>query len=151
MQITDTTLALLGAPLAAAIISLLGVVVSIAIQSRNTKRQLRSAHSLKMAEMRQDWINTLRAAMAEFQSYGVTPNLDQLSQRQFFEAGTRVELLMNPEDPLFAELQTRMSAFLTAHTEMEKHAANAPYVAACQKILKNEWQLVSRQLNANRL
>ena len=151
MTFSDTTIALFAVPLTVAVISLFGVMVSISIQTRNTRRQLRSTHALKMAEMRQDWINALRAAMAEFQSYGVTPNLDQLSQRRFFEAGTQVELLMNPEDPLFMELQQRMSAFLTAHTEADKHAANAPYVATCQKILKAEWLLVSRQLNANQL
>ena len=83
-------------PLIASALALLGVTVTIIVQWRNFNKQLQSAHALKIAEMRQAWINDLRQAMATFQSYGVTPDMNHNEQREFYEAGTRIELLMNP-------------------------------------------------------
>ena len=91
-------------PLIASSLALVGVSITIVIQWRNFNRQLRSAHALKIAEMRQAWINTLREAMVEFQSYGVTPGLNQHQQREWYAAGTKIELLMNPLDKDFVEL-----------------------------------------------
>lgn len=77
--------------------------------------------------------------MCEFQSFGVTPELNQAQQREFYQAGTKIELLMNPSDPDYADLHDRMYAFLDAQTVQDKFAANAPYVAVCQRIIKREW------------
>lgn len=88
-------------PLIVALIALAGVLFTIFVQWRSFNRQLRSSYSLKIAEMRQKWINDLRDSMATFQSYGVTPGIDQHAEREWYEAGTRVELFMNPKDPDF--------------------------------------------------
>ena len=101
-------------PLIAATIAFVGVAITILLQWRNFNRQLRSAHALKIAEMRQAWINTLRDAMSKFQSYGVTPSLNHAAEREFYEHGTRIELLMNPNDPDYQVLHDCLYRLLSA-------------------------------------
>ena len=135
-------------PLVVAVVALAGVTFTIVVQWRNFNRQLRSAHSLKISEMRQAWINNLRDAMSVFQSYGVTPELEHADKREWYEAGTKIELLMNPADPDFGELQQRMYAFLGAEDTDEKFTANPLYIAVCQRILKREWEVLKSEVNA---
>jgi len=135
-------------PLIVATLALLGVTITIVIQWRNFNRQLRSAHSLKISEMRQAWINNLRDAMAAFQSYGVTPGLDHHKKREWYEAGTKIELLMNPADPDFEELQQRMYAFFGATELGDKFSTNPQFVAVCQRILKREWEVLKSEVRA---
>jgi hypothetical protein len=63
-------------PMIAALLAFIEAIVAVLLQWRNFTKQLRSAHALKVAEMRQAWINNLREAMVSFQSYGVTPDLE---------------------------------------------------------------------------
>lgn len=135
-------------PLIVAIVALCGVTFTIVIQWRNFNRQLRAAHSLKISEMRQAWINNLRDAMSVFQSYAVTPDMDHGNKREWYEAGTRIELLMNPADPDFEELQDRMYAFLGADELTDKFTANPAYIAVCQRILKREWEVLKKEVRA---
>jgi hypothetical protein len=109
-------------------------------------RQLQLQHAAKIAEFRQAWINSLRDAMASYQSYGVTPNLGQSETREFYKFGTEIELYMNRDDPRYLELHESMYSFLSAKTTDEKYACNAPYVRVCQDILKNEWDILKREL-----
>jgi hypothetical protein len=109
-------------------------------------RQIDFQKRAKIAEFRQQWINELRHQMASLQSLGVTPNLQHQFNRRFFEAGTSIELLMNREDPRYAELQDRMYAFLYAKSLDEKFSCNAPFVSVCQDILKTEWEVLKKDL-----
>lgn len=135
-------------PLIVATLALAGVALTIVIQWRNFNRQLRSAHSLKISEMRQAWINDLRNAMATFQSYGVSPDMDHHDKREWYEAGTRIELLMNPMDPDFTELHDRMYSFLGATEIADKFTANPAYITVCQRILKREWEVLKGEVKA---
>ena len=135
-------------PLIVASLALTGVTVTVVVQWRNFNRQLRSAHALKIAEMRQAWINDLRDAMATFHSYGVTPALDQHGTREWYEAGTRIELLMNSSDADYGELQDRMYAFLGAENVQDKYTANPLFVEVCQRILKREWEVLKTEVQA---
>ena len=136
-------------PLITAIIALSGVAITIAVQSRNFNRQLRSARTLKISEMRQAWINNLRDSMATFQSYGVTPGMNQNENREWYESGTRIELLMNPEDEDFVPLQNSMYEFLGARESKEKFSANSKYISVCQRILKREWEKLKTEVKIN--
>ena len=135
-------------PLITASLVFLAATITIVVQWRNFNRQLRSAHSLKIAEMRQAWINNLRDAMIAFQSYGVTPGLDHHEKREWYEAGTRIELLMNPADPDFDELQRRMYAFFGSMDESDKFSANPEFIEICQRILKREWEVLKAEVKA---
>jgi hypothetical protein len=119
---------------------------SIRQARENAQLQTRLAANLKLAEFRQVWINSLRDDMAHFQSYGVTPNLDQIMEREFYRLGTRIELFMNPGDPDFDELQSALYDFLMAEEIGEKYAANPRFVAVCQRILKREWDVLKSEV-----
>ncbi len=110
-----------------------------ALKIESKKMNLEGA--LKTAEFRQNWINTLRDAMAEFQSYGVHPDSNPAQERLFYELGTKIELMMNPDDPDYSDLQKLMYRFLSASEGevIDKYASNAEFVELCQKILKREW------------
>lgn len=84
--------------------------------------------------------------MANFQSFGVTPNSSQLETREFYKYGTQIELLMNKTDPNFSKLQSAMYCFLTAKTIEQKFSCNAPFVDVCQDILKTEWRVLKKEL-----
>ena len=96
---------------------------------------------MKIAEFRQAWINNLRDEMAEFQSYGVHPETNPANERLFYKLGTKIELLMNPNDPDYPELQKQMYRFLAVSEgdTIDKYSQNAEFVALCQRILKREW------------
>lgn len=100
----------------------------------------------KMAEFRQAWINELREQMATLQSVGVTPNFEHQQRSEFYKAGTKIELLMNRNDPRYDRLQDLMYCFLDAKTKEEKFACNAPFVEVCQDILKAEWEVLKKEL-----
>jgi DNA-binding ferritin-like protein (Dps family) len=86
--------------------------------------------------------------MISFQSYGVTPGLDHHEKREWYEAGTRIELLMNPADPDFDELQHRMYAFFGSTDETDKFSANPEFIEICQRILKREWEVLKAEVKA---
>lgn len=100
----------------------------------------------KRAEFRQAWINELRRQMSTLQSYGVTPDLYHQSIREFYAAGTSIELLMNRDDPRYQELHSAIYAFLDAATVEDKFACNAPFIRVCQDILKTEWEVLKKEL-----
>lgn len=110
------------------------------------RANLQMAHATKMAEFRQAWLNELRAAMAAFQSFGVTPDLDHFAEREFFASGTKIELLMNPKDENYGELSRCLYNFLAARSVEEKFSANPVFVNVCQKILKAEWEVLKAEL-----
>ena len=137
-------------PIVVALIALFGVILGLKVQSSNFARQIESASSIKIAEMRQVWINNVRDAMAVFQSYGATPNLNHELKREFYEAGTRIELMMNPNDPDFERLQKCMYAYIGVETTEEKDSVNQAYVSDCQSILKREWEVLKGELKGRR-
>ena len=110
--------------------------------SRSTKERMHFERLMKISEFRQIWINSLRDSMAEFQSYGVTPGHKSGHEREFYRLGTKIELLMNPNDPDYDELQDSLYKFLESSEKdvSEKYNNNPHYISICQRILKGEWE-----------
>lgn len=102
--------------------------------------------ALKLAEFKQAWINSLRDTMAQFQSLGVTPGLEHLKRPEFFQTGTKIQLLMNCDDPEYAVLDECLYNFLMADTEQEKYRSNPGYIEVCQRILKREEERLRNDL-----
>jgi len=141
----------------AALFALLGAVVGAgltytnarnanSINERNAKRTDDTTRSLKLSEHRLAWIQKLRDEMAVFQSWGMTPGINQIDMREFYEHGTRIELLMNPRDPDYTTLQSLMYKLLGADDTDKKYAVNDEFVSLCQGILKREWELAKREI-----
>ena len=97
---------------------------------------------LKISEFRQQWINNLRNTMAEFQSYAVLPNDDPTKRREFYKLGTKIELLMNPDDEDYNTLHKSLEDFFdkAPAPREEKFEVDEKYVEICQRILKREWK-----------
>lgn len=119
------------------------------LSHRTAKMKQISDTTLKLSDHRVEWINNLRNTMSEFQSYAVTPGLDHISERKFYETGTKLELLMNPNDENYQELQKIMYQMLRAKSHMEKFQANPHFIEICQKILKQEWERVKSDIANN--
>jgi hypothetical protein len=115
------------------------------LSDMNARRIDATAKSLKLSDHRVAWIQKLRDEMATFQSWGMTPGIDQVAQREFFEHGTRIELLMNPADPDYPRLQELMYVLLEAGSVVEKFSVNAEFIALCQRILKREWEVAKAE------
>ena len=104
--------------------------------------------NVKLADMRQSWINNLRSDMAEFQALAVTPGLPYQEKVEFYKLMARIELSMNPRDEDYAELVRRLYKYINAEGEEEKRANDAPYVAVCQSILKREWDVLKSEIGS---
>lgn len=119
-----------------------------ALKTERTKMAFEG--NLKIAEFRQGWINSLRDEMAEFQSHGILPGHDPTKEREFYKLGTKIELLMNPNDPDYQELQSQMYSFLSAANgdAIDKFSNNAAYISLCQRILKREWDRLKSDIRS---
>lgn len=86
--------------------------------------------------------------MSDFQSHGVLPGNDPTKDREFYRLGTKIELLMNPNDPDYPDLSNLMYRFLMASDgeAIAKYGNNAEFVDVCQKILKREWERLKADL-----
>lgn len=120
--------------------------------ARNNESKRRNLDGiLKISEFRQQWINELRNTMAEFQSYGVCPDRNPSKDREFYNLGTKIELLMNPSDPDYSALEKVLYSFLKSAdgNRLDKYRNNPEYVKICQRILKREWERLKFDLNNN--
>lgn len=135
-------------PLISAGVAALSAVYSTKRALKHQRERLNFQAKMKVNEFRQDWINDLRDVMSEFQSYGVLPNTNPSQEKEFYRLGTKIELLMNPKDPDYNELQQHLYAFLHASDgeTIDKYGINAEYVDICQGILKREWERLKRDL-----
>jgi hypothetical protein len=130
-------------PLIVGLIALAGVAATAFISLRNTAKQIKSAHALKIAEMRQAWINNLRDSMASFMSIRETPDTDPFKNREYWEKAAKIDLLMNPNDPDYKALQI---SFNEAQDNNDGTARKATFMNICQRILKREWEALKREV-----
>jgi hypothetical protein len=129
-------------PLIAVIAPLYIGVITIIFQHNNVRRQIKSAHTLRLFEMRKFRLEQLTQHMAKFQSYGVTPDLEHSIQREWYESGTLVELMVDPESPKILELENAMYEFLNADTNEKKFKSNAIYISVCRSIINSEMKTI---------
>ena len=131
---------ILSVPLISALVGWMTALYAARRVYRSNSERMRFDSLVKISEIRQEWISSLRDSMAEFQSHGITPGHNPKNELEFYRLGTKIELLMNPDDEDYKELQNVMYKFLEA-SEGDiniKYQINAKYVAVCQKILERE-------------
>lgn len=129
-----------------AIVSILGTIW--------VARSAATASSVaKIAEFRQAWINELRNCLAEFQALGTTPGHEADQDSSFYRLGTKIELLMNPNDPDFPALKDVMYRYLAASdmSVLEKYRINPEFVNVSQRILKREWDRLKADVKHKRI
>ncbi len=118
------------------------------ISRDNARLSAKLGANLKLAEMRQAWINRLRADMAEFQAMAVTPDLDFQRETKFYQLMAGIELAINPADEDYEELSRTLYRYIEGAGIEEKRANDAPYVMVCQRILKREWDVLKAEIRA---
>ncbi|HEV2697153.1 MAG TPA: hypothetical protein VGU90_04105 [Terriglobales bacterium] len=128
------------------VITALGVIVAALVSLLGTQEELRWNAALKIAEFRQAWINDLRDSMSAFQSIAIGPNA--VNNPDLYRFGTKIELLMNRRDGRYDELNEAMYAFLRTNTMAERWACNPAFVTVSQNILKEEWEVLKRDLKS---
>jgi len=102
--------------------------------------------TVKLAEFRQNWINEMRADMAAFQSKCVFLKTRPEIVDQVFEIENRILLRMNPRDVNHDNLSMTMYRIRTANTPKELGSETNKFVQVCQLILKDEWDVLKREL-----
>lgn len=125
-----------------------GSELSNRISSENARLAATLSANIKLAEMRQVWINNLRADMAEFQAMSVTPGLDFQRETKFHQLRTRIALSLNPEDEDYERLEGVLRLYVEGAADEDGGAMEARYVAVCQRILKREWEVLKAEIKA---
>jgi len=135
-------------------ISALGVIAAAKIADRSTDAAARLAargvdnqislnSTVKIAEFRQAWINDLRAAMAKLFAISLRGGVNDESE--LYELSAKIRLLMNREDVRYDELVTRMEQ-LIAKLHNQTRGQSEEFIRISQDILKNEWEVLKRDL-----
>lgn len=118
------------------------------ISQENARLSAKLSANIKLADMRQAWVNNLRSDMAEFQALAVTPDLDYQKQTKFYQLMARIELSMNPGDEDYGELSKALYAYIEGGNVDERRANDPRYVAVCQRILKREWDVLKAEIGS---
>lgn len=150
--------------LAAAIISLLGVIISAGIAKRNGIITARTAQQVKHADFRQNWINKLRDEMATFQAKAFVNVSEAGKSAEVGEAMLKILMLIDRKDPHYEELKQLLYDVMNYAKDRDLRIANpqggdlptlpenpltvahAKFVQVCQDILKDEWEVTKKGL-----
>jgi hypothetical protein len=121
---------------------------------RNT--QLSAA--LKIAEMRQEWINTLRNQMVEYSAQCLRRQKEQNGDiGDLASINGQIMLMMNWEDENYPQLEEKMknlSKKAIGLVELKNNHMsdiNGEYISVCQKILRREWARLKNDLKKKRV
>lgn len=140
----------------AAVTALVAVVVGPIVSVWIARRQIRAS---VVSTNRQDWINTLRDSISDclakqtmIRKFNALEYADNSSLPRIEEVimlCTRIELLINPNEPDHAELAEQICKITntlnqqnSANSEFDVDAAHERVIRLSQSILKREWERV---------
>ena len=98
--------------------------------------------NVKLAEMRQAWINELRTEMINFFALCNARRIDENTTKlnDVHRSGTRIELSMNPADVDYETLRAAMfGLYNKVPVGRTSEEMDDEYLVVCQRILKREW------------
>ena len=119
-------------------------------QSARETAQLsaRLSANVKLAEMRQAWLNSLREEMTAVAAFAVSGDLTNGPTQACSKAGTKIELLVNPADPDYEALKEAMGRLLGQESGDELLSRNDQFVGVSQRILKREWEVLKHEIKS---
>ncbi len=114
--------------------------------------QIAMSRSLKIAEMRQKWINDLRDEMAGYLSLAaINAYVETDQSEKAFAHVSKIQLLLNPDDSDYEELNGCMGNLASKLYEKDSDlTAEREFSAICQRILKKEWDRLKNDLKKAR-
>lgn len=136
-------------------IPLLTLFVTTYVSWRNT----RLSAALKVAEMRQAWINNLRNQMVEYSTLCLRryKKSENIGIGDLAQIDGQIELMMNWEDKDYLELSSKMTALKHTAIGLEEYKdtpiadVHSEYITVCQRILKREWTRLKDDLKKKRI
>jgi hypothetical protein len=143
------------AGIVAAIVALVGHVLTrlntktqAQISRETAQLSARLSANVKLAEMRQAWLNSLREEMTTMVALAVAGELQNGPTEAYSRAGTKIELLMNSADPDYLDLKEAMARFLGVESGEELSSRNDQFVTVSQRILKREWEVLKNEIKS---
>ena len=143
------------AGIVAAVVGLVGHILTrlntrtqAQIARETAQLSARLSANVKLAELRQAWLNSLREEMTTMVALAVAGALKSGPTEAYSRAGTKIELLMNPADPDYAALKQAMGRLLGIETGDEPRSANDQFVEISQHILKREWEVLKTEIQS---
>ena len=158
----------------AGLLSFLGTVLIFVNQRRRLSQDVELSHrdssqkaQTKLADYRHQWLQELRDLMAAYiahvLAYGLESNYfgrtTELQRDEFTEVirlGTKIQLMMNPQDPSYADLNELVENITGALRHDSNKLSDFDYfakldvdwLALSQEILKSEWEVLKADVRA---
>ena len=140
--------------LAAAVVAVIGVLITAFVTWRNGYLQARVSQQLKHAEFRQMWINALREEMARFQLLTAQSLSDQDKKADLVQSMSMILLRMDRNDEDYDRLVRKMDEVVERIETRGDGGAPAnggtalsDLLLICQDILKREWVVTKAEMN----
>jgi hypothetical protein len=113
----------------------------------NARRQNELAARMKLADFRQAWINELRNCFSDFQSRGIIR--EPMEVREMQRIAFKIRLLMNKKDVNYGSLDSLIRRLLDNADQQASMKIVEEMTPVCQGILKEEWEVLKRDLSYN--
>jgi hypothetical protein len=109
---------------------------------------LRKTGVRAVAAFRQQWIDTLRKALAEYHSIMMTTELplSPADDRTASDLGTQIELMLNPDEEASRKLEEVINEIDKCKTSDARVAMDPAFIATARRVLKQEWNRVKAEL-----
>jgi hypothetical protein len=133
--------------------------IQLYIGHRQTEAELIAAQAAMMnaesigrhtvAAFRQKWIECVRDALCEYQSILMSLNEDErvsADDRKLAALKTKLELLLNPEEPDAQHLLAKINDLRVVDSPKERLKTDEALSALAHKILKTEWVRIKDEL-----
>ena len=138
-------------------------ILSLLSSTNVAKNAAKKEGLAKIARNRQEWINTLRVTMAEFRvavDLSATAHTFKQEESEMMQEvaegpnrpkillyGNQLELMLNLDEAGHRFLRKQITSLAEAKEQDITDKFDPAYVAACQAILKQEWNRVKRELD----
>jgi len=134
-------------------VSILFSFLSVVLSLLANRSAAKAVHASQVAQFRQEWINRLRDDLAQFHAIGVTPEHEPHLDMEFYRIGTRIELMINPDDEDYQIMQDLLYGYLTTSEAgiAEKYSNNPEFIEVSQRILKREWERLKQDIRKQRI
>lgn len=159
-----------GIPVVALFASIFGALLGVSITYLTMQRNMRKDVSLKLAEHRINWMNSLRDSFCTFHScagrliyFPQDTSNKATTYERYLDFGTRVQMSMNLRDPQYPDLINCMLEYdsllnetLRTNLPNKKNEArfddiDERFIVIANQILKREWSRTKSNLYADTL
>jgi hypothetical protein len=111
----------------------------------------KNAGRYKIAEFRQNWINKVIDTLCEHHSIAMTQQADEPlpagEHKKLASARTRLEILLNPDEPDTVSLLEAIDKIDSSNTARDREVAASEMLTIARRALKREWVRIKDELS----